>query len=1111
MDPITFNLKRGAGLDTSYSNYYYLPTLTYDNVEDMLQYSLIRQFQKYPGPAQPPSDFGIGSMLFSSGNALSDFTVDSGYPENANRATAKGWQNVEFGTGKRHISGDEFFDPSTLEYSAPLADAGVTSILDRIVDRITAANSSVVVLANSGANTLMFSSNDGDTWTKANTANITTYWNITGNPYTKTGVVARVNTTFDYDIREIAFAPDFQSYTVLRTYPNNVGIHSPVLLGITTPNYTWYASQNYFNNDQRVYTSTDLINTTQVGVTSPSGQVYEGFVGDRVSDKIYGFRKTTNIYGSGLYRNIRIAVADATANTFTEVGAIYADNTDQDATKFPALDFVKIQCGASPGELYVAASGPYDTVTPVNVEKAYLFKSTDGGATWSYLSTLPVPTTGDNAWVNARVQNYVYDYINDIHYVRVYSGFYVSYDGGATFQPQASPAFNITGAIAFREDSNGDGQLIWGGSWDGYTNPTYSQPEFNGISRLTLKPATSTATLTNRKMLALYQPSANYSDPTGNSKLYESTNRNTFTLDSAFDTWQTSELVNKSRTRMFGNSCDLNNRGDENIVTIGRDAYYNNINYAVGMAVAVKQAGSTTYSTAYNNFGGLYYVGSSVLVDPTTATAVFADPPSGAANKASATVTCFTYGGISNIVTINNGGSGYTSNTVVTFSDPQEVGGIKPRAVVSIGVGGTITDILVMSVGSGYSSAPTVTITGTGTGATATATLGSTTQRMVKRINWISRGKGYDPAYGSIFGCSITSNVGTITNAFRARLSNTGGNNSAPATIVSDSVSGTAAMIVQGVGDGTNTLRNMVQTITGLGTNLSDKNYPGNNGSTVQTDLVAGADEGFYKSTDRVLFTTDFKAATPVWTEYSFPESRYTHYFDKTGNIAENKRIAAIVGACKEFASVGSYYSTVSGTYLSDPTAVLMYGYEFTGTSKTNMTITPALWLTSADPSTFSSGYVNLALHGGSEPNLLRRFTAQLPSWQNTSDFTTGAWPVTKFAWSWKNAVCVKPKSLQTYNSQMWVAGFTTFGTDGVQYINFLFSTNTGTDWTVKSNAITNAYLMDIAYVSSRDVWVITGRRALLADGFSLENDGWFVAETADFTNFTFYDHPVNY
>jgi hypothetical protein len=78
--------------------------------------------------------------------------------------------------------------------------------------------------------------------------------------------------------------------------------------------------------------------------------------------------------------------------------------------------------------------------------------------------------------------------------------------------------------------------------------------------------------------------------------------------------------------------------------------------------------------------------------------------------------------GAVNSITINNGGTGYTANTTVTFGSPNQANGIQATGTVVI-VSGAIADIVMTECGTGYTSAPTVTIAGGGTNANVTCTI----------------------------------------------------------------------------------------------------------------------------------------------------------------------------------------------------------------------------------------------------------------------------------------------------------------------------------------------------------------------------------------------------
>lgn len=78
-----------------------------------------------------------------------------------------------------------------------------------------------------------------------------------------------------------------------------------------------------------------------------------------------------------------------------------------------------------------------------------------------------------------------------------------------------------------------------------------------------------------------------------------------------------------------------------------------------------------------------------------------------------ATVTATISGGAVTGITINNGGSGYTSAPTVNFygGGPVVNGGSKARATATI-TGGAVTGITINNGGSGYTSAPAVSVSG---------------------------------------------------------------------------------------------------------------------------------------------------------------------------------------------------------------------------------------------------------------------------------------------------------------------------------------------------------------------------------------------------------------
>ncbi len=92
-------------------------------------------------------------------------------------------------------------------------------------------------------------------------------------------------------------------------------------------------------------------------------------------------------------------------------------------------------------------------------------------------------------------------------------------------------------------------------------------------------------------------------------------------------------------------------------------------------------------------------------------------------------------------INVTNGGANYVSPTVTITGG----GGSGATATATLGAGGTIASINLVTPGSGYTSAPTVTITdGPGTGAVATATLAATGS--IATVTLTNPGSGYTSA-----------------------------------------------------------------------------------------------------------------------------------------------------------------------------------------------------------------------------------------------------------------------------------------------------------------------------------------------------------------------------
>jgi len=82
---------------------------------------------------------------------------------------------------------------------------------------------------------------------------------------------------------------------------------------------------------------------------------------------------------------------------------------------------------------------------------------------------------------------------------------------------------------------------------------------------------------------------------------------------------------------------------------------------------------------------------------------------------------------------VGAGGSGFSSEPIITISAPDDATGTRARARALIDqVTGSIIDVILLDGGSGYSSTPTVTINGDGTGAIVYAQLGNSPIRSMK-------------------------------------------------------------------------------------------------------------------------------------------------------------------------------------------------------------------------------------------------------------------------------------------------------------------------------------------------------------------------------------------
>src|SRR5262249_24584314 len=115
-------------------------------------------------------------------------------------------------------------------------------------------------------------------------------------------------------------------------------------------------------------------------------------------------------------------------------------------------------------------------------------------------------------------------------------------------------------------------------------------------------------------------------------------------------------------------------------------------------------------------------------------------------------------------VTLSNGGSGYTSAPTVTFSAPQQAGGIRATGTATI-VNGVVTGVTITDRGTGYTAVPTVTFSAPTTGTTPTGTANLVTRAVTITLNLGSgtyRGITPSPKAGitlKIVGAGVTTSI----------------------------------------------------------------------------------------------------------------------------------------------------------------------------------------------------------------------------------------------------------------------------------------------------------------------------------------------------------------
>ncbi|MDE2105913.1 MAG: hypothetical protein KGL39_52310, partial [Patescibacteria group bacterium] len=119
------------------------------------------------------------------------------------------------------------------------------------------------------------------------------------------------------------------------------------------------------------------------------------------------------------------------------------------------------------------------------------------------------------------------------------------------------------------------------------------------------------------------------------------------------------------------------------------------------------------------------------------------------------------------LVTVTSGGSGYYEAPTVTFSGPNQTGGIPASGTATAGTGassvGTVTGILVTNPGSGYTSVPQVTISAPPTGGTLAQAVATLSGGTVVYVQVTNPGSGYTSVPSVTFTGGGTTSGATAT------------------------------------------------------------------------------------------------------------------------------------------------------------------------------------------------------------------------------------------------------------------------------------------------------------------------------------------------------------
>lgn len=117
-------------------------------------------------------------------------------------------------------------------------------------------------------------------------------------------------------------------------------------------------------------------------------------------------------------------------------------------------------------------------------------------------------------------------------------------------------------------------------------------------------------------------------------------------------------------------------------------------------------------------------------------------------------------------LTIDVGGSGYTTAPLLSIAAPVTVGGTTATATAEISVGGVVTEVTITNPGSGYLTAPVVTVLGTNTTASISSAITQTGAKLNNETDYLA----YYNAGGVPVGQWIAKYPGTAGNSITVSM-----------------------------------------------------------------------------------------------------------------------------------------------------------------------------------------------------------------------------------------------------------------------------------------------------------------------------------------------------